>query len=106
MNHLQDGDDFGFGSGGAEEQLERRAGGAATNQTDRSNLAPQAMQWAVRVRTKTNNRVAASAGGGGGGFIYIDPSSLRRSATTGAAVATASLSEPVTMGTTASALAR
>ena len=31
------------------------------------------MQWAVRVRTKTNNRVAASAGGGGGGFIYIDP---------------------------------
>ena len=33
-------------------------------------------------------------------------SSLRRSATTGAAVATASLSEPVTMGTTASALAR
>ena len=102
-----DGDDFGFGGGGAEEQLERRA--AATGSSgagDRSNLAPQAMQWAVRARTKTNSRVAASAGGGGGGFIYIDPSSLRRSATTGAAVATASMSEPVTMGTTASALAR
>ena len=76
-NSPQDADDFGFGSGGAEEQLERRAGGAATGAggTDRSNLAPQAMQWAVRVRTKTNNRVAASGGGGGGGggFIYIDP---------------------------------
>ena len=73
MIHLtQDADDFGFG-GGAEEQLERRAGGAASSQADRSNLAPQAMQWAVRVRTKTNSRVAASAGGGGGGFIYIDP---------------------------------
>jgi E3 ubiquitin-protein ligase EDD1 len=55
------------------------------------------MQLAVRVRTKTTNRAS------NGGFIYIDPTSLRR---TGAAFAAPASNKSVTIGTTASALAR
>ena len=65
----------GIGIGVGEDLLERRA-----------SLAPQSMQWAIRSRQKGGGRtgISGSAGvpaaSGGGGFIYIDPSSLRRSA--------------------------
>ena len=79
-----------------DEQLERRSTGAS--QGERSNLAPQSMQWAIRSRSKPRT---------GNGFIYIDPSSIRRSTTSGPTVASATMaSEQVTMSTTASALAR
>merc|ERR1719153_1997564 len=95
----QEAEDFSF----TEEQLERRpATTAAASTTERANPAPQTMQWAVRTRTKPGR-----GGANGGGFIYIDPSSLRRSTTTGAsAVAAVAVSEPVTMATTCSSLTR
>ena len=95
----QEAEDFQF----AEDQLERRpAVTTAAATTERSNPAPQTMQWAVRTRTKPG-RGASS----GGGFIYIDPSNLRRSTATGsAAIAAAPASEPVTMATTCSSLTR
>ena len=64
---------------GSDDLLERRA-----------SLAPQSMQWAIRSRAKggrtgIGGSVAGSssvpATSGGGGFIYIDPTSLRRSTT-------------------------
>merc|ERR1719481_915961 len=95
----QEAEDFSF----TEEQLERRpATTAAASTTERSNPAPQTMQWAVRTRTKPGR-----GGTSGGGFIYIDPTSLRRSTTAGAsAVATVPASEPITMATTCSSLTR
>jgi E3 ubiquitin-protein ligase EDD1 len=94
-----DAEDFNFVG---EEQLELRVtkAGSAVGAMDRSKLAPQAMQLAVRVRTKTTNRAS------NGGFIYIDPTSLRCTAAPGAAVAAPASNEPVTMGATASALSR
>merc|ERR1719494_208298 len=95
----QEAEDFSF----TEEQLERRpATTAAASTAERANPAPQTMQWAVRTRSKPGR-----GGASGGGFIYIDPSSLRRSTATGAsAVATLPASEPVTMATTCSSLTR
>jgi E3 ubiquitin-protein ligase EDD1 len=95
----QEAEDFSF----TEEQLERRpAATAAATTAERANPAPQTMQWAVRTRTKPGR-----GGASGGGFIYIDPSSLRRSTATGAtAVAAVPASEPVTMATTCSSLTR
>lgn len=95
----QEAEDFSF----TEEQLERRpAATAAASTAERANPAPQTMQWAVRTRTKPGR-----GGASGGGFIYIDPSSLRRSTATGAtAVAAVPASEPVTMATTCSSLTR
>merc|ERR1719481_1033989 len=95
----QEAEDFSF----TEEQLERRpATTAAASTTERSNPAPQTMQWAVRTRTKPGR-----GGTSGGGFIYIDPTSLRRSTTAGAsALAAAPASEPITMATTCSSLTR
>merc|ERR1719481_1316208 len=95
----QEAEDFSF----TEEQLERRpATAAAATTAERANPAPQTMQWAVRTRSKPGR-----GGASGGGFIYIDPSSLRRSTTAGAsAVATVPASEPVTMATTCSSLTR
>merc|ERR1719150_715573 len=95
----QEAEDFSF----TEEQLERRPATTATAATtERANPAPQTMQWAVRTRSKPGR-----GGASGGGFIYIDPSSLRRSTATGAsAVATLPASEPVTMATTCSSLTR
>ncbi|KAG8228758.1 hypothetical protein J437_LFUL008199 [Ladona fulva] len=82
-----------------DEQLERRS--TSTGHGNRSNLAPQSMQWAIR------NRETGARTGGGSSLVFIDPSSLRRSATTTAAVAAAAASqEPVTMATTASCLGR
>lgn len=95
----QEAEDFQF----TEDQLERRpAAAAATTTTERANPAPQTMQWAVRTRTKPGR-----GGASGGGFIYIDPTSLRRSTATGsAAIAAAPASEPITMATTCSSLTR
>lgn len=89
----QEDGDFAF----ADEQLERRAT-PGTSQ-ERSNLAPQSMQWALRSRSKNSRTV-------NGGFIYVDPSSLRRSTASATAVATPNGSEGVTMYTTASSLSR
>ena len=97
----QDEQDFQF----SEDQLERRSTVTASATTaERSNPAPQTMQWAVRTRSKPGR--AGGGGGGGGGFIYIDPSSLRRSQANGTAAIAAPASEPVTMATTCSSLAR
>merc|ERR1719270_2207264 len=95
----QEAEDFSF----TEEQLERRpATTAAASTAERANPAPQTMQWAVRTRSKPGR-----GGASGGGFIYIDPSSLRRSTPPGAsAVAPLPASEPVTMATTCSSLTR
>jgi len=60
------------------------------------------MQWAIRNR-ESNTRTAGLRVTGGSNLVFIDPSSLRRTTAT-SAVATAQ--EPITMGTTASCLAR
>merc|ERR1719357_1849320 len=95
----QEAEDFSF----TEEQLERRpATTAAASTAERANPAPQTMQWAVRTRSKPGR-----GGASGGGFIYIDPTSLRRSTASGsAAIAAAPASEPITMATTCSSLTR
>ena len=94
----QEAEDFQF----TEDQLERRPAATATAATtERANPAPQTMQWAVRTRTKPGR------GGNSGGFIYIDPTSLRRSTASGsAAIAATPASEPITMATTCSSLTR
>ena len=68
----------------------------------RNNLAPVYMQWAIRNR-ESNTRTAGLRVTGGSNLVFIDPASLRRTTAT-SAVATAQ--EPITMGTTASCLAR
>lgn len=68
---------------------------SATGHGHRSNLAPQNMQWAIRHARTTGVRLTNSSN-----LVFIDPSSLRRSAPTATTVA-ASV-EPVTMATTAS----
>ena len=141
----QDGDEFNFvsnanviggpGGVGVEELLERRQSGISSQggNSDRSNMAPAAMQWAIRSRSKAgrNTGVAGNAGGAGsgGGFIYIDPQSLRRTTSSATAVAAAAAAaaaggsgsvaggiaaaaaaaaanEPITMSTTVASLAR
>lgn len=84
----------------SDEQLERRSG--SSGHLPRNNLAPVSMQWAIRNR-ETNTRTAGSRVTGGSNMIFIDPSSLRRSTATSAVAAA---QEPITMGTTASCLAR
>ncbi|XP_046991563.1 E3 ubiquitin-protein ligase UBR5 [Schistocerca americana] len=89
----------------ADEQLERRS--SNTGHGNRSNLAPQSMQWAIRNR-EPGNRAGGVRVTGGSSLVFIDPSSLRRSTTaaTAAVAAAAAGQEPVTMATTASCLAR
>lgn len=82
----------------ADEQLERRT---TTTGTQRSNLAPQSMQWAIRSRDTNRSAVRLT---GGSSLVFIDPAALRRTTTASAAVAAAQ--EPHTMSTTASSLAR
>nr|XP_018904419.1 PREDICTED: E3 ubiquitin-protein ligase UBR5 isoform X3 [Bemisia tabaci] len=85
-----------------DEQLERRSTSNGTGQ--RSNLAPQSMQWAIRTR----DSVSRSAGfrvSSGQSVVLIDPTTLRRANTATSAVTT-STHEPITMATTASCLAR
>ena len=140
----QDGDEFNFvsnagviggpGGAGVEELLERRSTGIGSHGggSDRSNIAPAAMQWAIRSRSKAGRNAGVSGNvgsgvGNGGGFIYIDPQSLRRTTSSATAVAaaaaaaaaggggsvaggitaaTGSGAEPVTMSTTVASLAR
>ncbi|XP_015109390.1 E3 ubiquitin-protein ligase UBR5 isoform X1 [Diachasma alloeum] len=92
----QDTEEFPIG----DEQLERRSGSSA--HLHRNNLAPVSMQWAIRNR-ESNPRTAGLRVSGGSNMIFIDPSSLRRSTATSAVAAA---QEPITMGTTASCLAR
>ncbi|KAG4078397.1 hypothetical protein HA402_013107 [Bradysia odoriphaga] len=80
-----------------DEQLERRT---TITGTQRNNLAPQSMQWAIRSRD-TSRSVRLT---GNSSLVFIDPSALRRTTTANAAVAAAQ--EPHTMSTTASSLAR
>lgn len=74
----------------------------AAGHGQRSNLAPQNMQWAIRSREASRSTGVRLAGGSN--LVFIDPQSLRRSTTANAAVAASS--EPITMATTASCLAR
>ncbi|CAL1688637.1 unnamed protein product [Lasius platythorax] len=92
----QDNEEFQIG----DEQLERRSG--SSGHLHRNNLAPVYMQWAIRNR-ESNTRTAGLRVTGGSNLVFIDPASLRRTTAT-SAVATAQ--EPITMGTTASCLAR
>ena len=100
---------------------------SATIRNAASGLAPQSMMWAIRHRENNPGRGSgiasgqsaagasgSGAGGGSGGsgattnLMYLDPSSLRRTAAA-AAAATASVPvvpEPFSMATTASGLAR
>lgn len=80
-----------------DEQLERRT----TSGSQRNNLAPQSMQWAIRNRDANRSSVRLTSGSG---LVFIDPSALRRTTTGSAAVA--ATQEPPTMSTTASSLAR
>lgn len=80
-----------------DEQLERRN---TSSGNQRSNLAPQSMQWAIRNRDATRSTVRLT---GGSGLVFIDPAALRR--TTNHPAVTAA-QEPPTMSTTASSLAR
>lgn len=82
-----------------DEQLERRIT-TATGHGQRSNLAPQNMQWAIQSRE--GNRSTSVRIAGGSNLVFIDPSSLRR--TTGGT--TSAGSDTITMSTTASSLAR
>eukprot|EP00096_Caligus_rogercresseyi_P012405 TRINITY_DN5185_c0_g1_i1.p1 TRINITY_DN5185_c0_g1~~TRINITY_DN5185_c0_g1_i1.p1 ORF type:complete len:2971 (-),score=851.59 TRINITY_DN5185_c0_g1_i1:151-9063(-) len=101
----QDGEDLTF----VDEQLERRPNGGSSS-GERSNLTPLSMQWAIRSRPKgSRSHGAGGTSNNGGGFIYIDPSALRRTSssnTNAGSPAAPSNIEPVTMSTTASALAR
>ncbi|XP_025994709.1 E3 ubiquitin-protein ligase hyd isoform X3 [Solenopsis invicta] len=92
----QDNEEFQIG----DEQLERRSG--SSGHLHRNNLAPVYLQWAIRNR-ESNTRTAGLRVTGGSNLVFIDPASLRRTTAT-SAVATAQ--EPITMGTTASCLAR
>lgn len=68
----------------------------------RNNLAPVYMQWAIRNR-ESSTRTAGLRVTGGSNLVFIDPASLRRTTATSAV---ANAQEPITMGTTASCLAR
>lgn len=60
------------------------------------------MQWAIRSRESGRSTGVRLANGSN--LVFIDPSTLRRSTTGSTTVATSS--EPITMATTASCLAR
>lgn len=83
-----------------EEQLERRTGNSGSQ---RNNLAPPSMQWAIRTRDTTRQPGVRLTNNSN--VVFIDPTALRRSTNSSAAVAATS-QEPATMATTSSALAR
>ncbi|XP_064474178.1 E3 ubiquitin-protein ligase UBR5-like isoform X2 [Ornithodoros turicata] len=118
-----------------DDQLERRAAsgtsagtgsaasggllGGPTRPGGASSLAPQHLQWALRQRGDAlGGRSHLSSSGslvslaGSSGLVYIDPSSLRRSAaaasggTSGSSVAAAALAPEWSPATTAVGLAR
>lgn len=92
-----------FAIANEEQVFERRL----PSSTQRGNLAPVSMQWAIRSRENTNVRTGTTSG-----LVFIDHTSgtMRRSATTtavaAAAAAAANNQEAVTMANTASGLAR
>ncbi|XP_053696945.1 E3 ubiquitin-protein ligase hyd isoform X2 [Sabethes cyaneus] len=88
-------EDFNLG----DEQLERRQ---TSSGNQRTNLAPQSMQWAIRSRDTERVRLTT----GGSNLVFIDPNALRRTTAASAAVTAAQQQEAPTMTTTASALAR
>ncbi|XP_066902270.1 E3 ubiquitin-protein ligase hyd isoform X4 [Halyomorpha halys] len=85
----------------ADEQLERRT--SSSGQGQRSNLAPQSMQWAIRSRD-TNSRSSGFRVASGNSLVFIDPTSLRRPANNSSSGN--STQDGVTMTTTAACLAR
>ncbi|XP_017768727.1 PREDICTED: E3 ubiquitin-protein ligase UBR5 isoform X3 [Nicrophorus vespilloides] len=95
----QDTEDYSL----TEDQLERRRSrySSAPGHGPRTNLAPQNMQWAIRSREASRSTGVRLTGGSN--LVFIDSNSLRRS--TGSTTV-ATTSEPVTMATTASCLAR
>ncbi|KAL9891475.1 E3 ubiquitin-protein ligase hyd isoform X1 [Glossina fuscipes] len=90
-----DDDEFNF----ADHQLERRN----TNSNNRSDLAPQSMQWAIRSRDTARSTVRVPAGSS---LIFIDPMALRRSTVPASTTVAAPPQEHHTMATTSSNLAR
>lgn len=68
----------------------------------RTNLAPQNMQWAIRSREVSRSHLRQLSGNSN--LVFVDSNSLRRSASTSTPVT--ATTEPVTMATTASCLAR
>ncbi|XP_049822850.1 E3 ubiquitin-protein ligase UBR5 isoform X3 [Aethina tumida] len=97
----QDTEDYTLNDGELERRRSRYSN-ATGHGGQRSNLAPQNMQWAIRSREASRSTGVRLANGSN--LVFIDPSTLRRS-TAGSTTVTAS-SEPITMATTASCLAR
>ncbi|KAK9512923.1 hypothetical protein O3M35_001231 [Rhynocoris fuscipes] len=85
-----------------DEQLERRSG--QSGQGQRSNLAPQSMQWAIRSRDTGSRSSGGFRVASGNSLVFIDPTSLRRSTNTSSA--SNNNHDGVTMTTTAACLAR
>lgn len=90
-----DDDEFTY----ADHQLERRS----SNSNNRSDLAPQSMQWAIRSRDTARSSVRMPAGSS---LVFIDPMALRRSTVPASTAVTAPPQEQHTMATTSSNLAR
>ncbi|KAM7362066.1 E3 ubiquitin-protein ligase hyd isoform 4-T4 [Cochliomyia hominivorax] len=90
-----DDDEFTY----ADHQLERRS--ASSN--NRSDLAPQSMQWAIRSRDTARSSVRMPAGSS---LVFIDPMALRRSTVPASTAVAAPPQEQHTMATTSSNLAR
>ncbi|CAA9999619.1 unnamed protein product [Nesidiocoris tenuis] len=82
-----------------DDQLERRTG---SGQEQRSNLAPQSMQWAIRSRdTGTRSSTTNNT------LVFIDPTSLRRSTNNNTSSGAGNSNQDgVTMTTSAACLAR
>ena len=79
------------------DQLERRT---HSGNGQRSSLTPQNMQWAIRSREGARSQSIRI--NSGSSMVFLDPGSLRRSATSSGSTS----NEQVTMATTASFLAR
>ncbi|XP_059219991.1 E3 ubiquitin-protein ligase hyd isoform X2 [Stomoxys calcitrans] len=90
-----DDDEFSY----ADHQLERRS----ANSNNRSDLAPQSMQWAIRSRDTARSSVRMPAGSS---LVFIDPMALRRSTVPASTAVAAPPQEQHTMATTSSNLAR
>ncbi|XP_037810400.1 E3 ubiquitin-protein ligase hyd isoform X2 [Lucilia sericata] len=90
-----DDDEFTY----ADHQLERRS----ANSNNRSDLAPQSMQWAIRSRDTARSSVRMPAGSS---LVFIDPMALRRSTVPASTAVAAPPQEQHTMATTSSNLAR
>lgn len=84
-----------------DEQLERRTG---TSGSQRNNLAPPSMQWAIRSRD-TSRAASGVRLTSSSNVVFIDPNALRRSTTSNPAAVAAS-QETATMATTSCSLAR